>query len=443
MANIKLLSKDIIEKISAGEVIERPASVVKELIENSIDAKANKIVISVEDGGKKLIKVMDNGVGMSKDDLLLCTKRYATSKINEEEDLYNITTLGFRGEALASISAVSYMRIISRTKDDKFGHEIIVDAGEIKSIKEATSNIGTTVEVHNLFYNVPARKKFLQIAVKEFDYIYDVVVSYALAYPNIGFVLNHNNKNIIRTASSDDIMKRLHKLFGKNIVENLLSVTIDKQDQYNFLCKCYVTTPKVVRRDKKYSFLFINKRWVKNTELMDIVYEAYRGILKTNYFPFVLLFIDIDTRYVDVNVHPTKRIVKISILETIKSVLYEELRKQLRLLIAPLPDSSVKDKKSMLIKHINYKIEPEEIKIKQSRQIELSDYAHALDLYTKQSEQSGQYWPSLHPAEKSVDYAKAHTKTADEKFVLINLLKNSEYLGQLDVIYYLKLIMVY
>ncbi len=302
MGTIKILPKDVISKIAAGEVIERPASVVKELIENSIDAGANRISITIEKAGKKLIKVVDNGMGMSKDDLECCVKRYATSKISSIDDLLCLYTLGFRGEALASIGAVSKLKISSKPHDQLLGYRIEVEAGEMTLLEESGLPSGTIIEVRDLFFNTPARKKFLRSDKVETRHIVDVITKISLAYLNINFSFNHGNKTIFNLTPCDQFIFRFSTLFGDLdiFMEEYIKVYND------MLIKLNLAHPDMDRPKPDRLFLYINNRIVKDRLIMSAIMEAYNQRLVKGRYPQGAVFIEIDPKLVDFNVHPAK-----------------------------------------------------------------------------------------------------------------------------------------
>lgn len=306
MSEIKILPPDLQNKIAAGEVIERPASVVKELIENSIDAKSTNIVIDILNGGKRMIRVSDNGVGMDREDALLCFSKYATSKLFSENDLFNIKTLGFRGEALSSIASVSKVKMITGLKGSPFGVSVEILNGEIKEIK-ASPFIGTSVEVRDLFFNTPARKKFLKSNHTETFHILDIVTKEALSHFRTGFRLTLDNRETISLSPSSNYKERILQIYGGELLDNLMEV---KSEEEGIQLKSYVSKGTNFRERKLHQYIFINSRPVKDHSLSHAVYNAYEGILPRDKHPIFFLFLNIDPRKVDFNVHPTKREVR-------------------------------------------------------------------------------------------------------------------------------------
>ena len=295
------LSKDLRNKISAGEVVERPASVVKELLENSIDAGSTEIEIVLEKGGHQTIQVRDNGCGMAADDLPASVKRYHTSKISELDDLFAINTLGFRGEALASISSVADLSIISSNGNGE-GAELPIKSGKLGKVQPAPEIGGTEITIRNLFYNTPARKKFLKSSRVELRKVIDVVRRFGLSYPEVSFSLISDDKKII-SVLSESLEERINSLFDKTYRKNLLSITITKGD-YTFTG--FVGNLNLVRRRPGEQYLFLNRRFIKDRLLNSAVYSAYRSLVKRGEFPFFVINLAIPADQVDVNVHPMK-----------------------------------------------------------------------------------------------------------------------------------------
>ncbi|RKY00952.1 MAG: DNA mismatch repair endonuclease MutL [Spirochaetes bacterium] len=300
---IHQLSSDVVAKIAAGEVIERPASVVKELVENSIDAKATDIEVHLFDGGKKIIEVVDNGEGIEPQEIEIALKRHATSKIKSVEELWELSSLGFRGEALPSIASVSIMEISSRVKENISGIYLKVEGGKIKEKHEIGMPCGTKVKVEELFFNLPARKKFLKSTSTELLHITDNVNFFALGFPNISFSLFHNGKLLLRALKSEEVGARVREIFGKTLFEGLVPIKRD----YNMLkLSGYISRPEITRSSSKNILFFVNRRIVKDKMLLSSVIQPYRHFLSKDKYPISILYIDIDPHLVDVNVHPQK-----------------------------------------------------------------------------------------------------------------------------------------
>ncbi len=327
MPTITILSEDLINKIAAGEVIERPASVIKELVENALDAKAAKILVEIKDYGKELIKVSDNGLGMSEEDAKLCFLRHSTSKIKYAEDLFSISTLGFRGEALASIAAVSRLSITTKTKDKLEGYTIVIEGGKIVQSSYAAAEPGTVLEVRNLFFNTPARKKFLKTDAVELRHIIDVVQQYALAHPAIAFRLIQEGKEVLNSPAVPDRRSNIASIYGIAIAKDLLEV--HHQDELLSI-QGFIAPPYQVRNDKSQQALFVNERWVRNEEISAAVYEAYHSLLFVNRHPVFVLHLNINPRRIDVNVHPTKSLIRFEQKEKVCAAVQSAVRETLR-----------------------------------------------------------------------------------------------------------------
>ncbi|MGD2126538.1 MAG: DNA mismatch repair endonuclease MutL [Desulfobacteraceae bacterium] len=307
MSAIRILTEKVASQIAAGEVIERPASVVKELIDNSIDAGARKVVTRIEKGGKGLIRVTDDGVGMNKDDLLLCIERHATSKISSIGDLFSIRTLGFRGEALPSASSVSRMEITSRPVDQLIGYRLKVAGGKLKSMEETGSPAGTTVEVRDLFFNVPARKKFLRAVRTETNHIIDTLSRLALPFTEMHFRLDNAEKTLLNLPGSESFSNRLAALLGRQVAGSM----IDGDEETGELrIRTYLAPPEFSRARGDRIFVYVNKRNIRDRLLTRAVIEGYGQRLMKGRYPQAVVFLEIDPSLVDVNVHPTKQEVR-------------------------------------------------------------------------------------------------------------------------------------
>ena len=307
MAKIHLLSEDIINKIAAGEVIERPASVVKELIENSLDAEATSLNIEIEEAGKKLIRVQDNGEGMDPEDAQASILRHATSKIITVDDLFAISSLGFRGEALASIAAVSQLSITTKKKESTEGFQLQVEAGQIKESSIHACDGGTTIEVKNLFFNTPARKKFLKSDTVEVKHIVDVLTHYALHNPTINIKVKHNNYITFHSPSVSNLRSNIATIYGAQLAKELLEVSYTSPV---LQIQGFISTPYHCRNDKEYQSLTVNKRWVRSEDVSQAVYEAFHTMLFVNKHPIFILGLTLDPQKLDVNVHPNKLEIK-------------------------------------------------------------------------------------------------------------------------------------
>jgi DNA mismatch repair protein MutL len=307
MSKIKILPEILSNKIAAGEVVERPASVAKELIENALDAGGRKIVIEVEKGGSALIRVSDNGAGMSHDDALMAIERYATSKIYNDSDLFSIKTLGFRGEALPSIAAVSRFYLVTRDRNAEFGTEIIIEGGKIKQVAAIGAPQGTMITVKQLFYNTPARRKFLKTISTEMGHIADGIAGIALGWPDIQFKLQHNGKTLKHWPSATDPFDRVVDVIGKDFKNELYQI---KREENAVSISGWVSSARVTRSTSRGIYIFINGRLVRDRIVQHALIEGYAQRLMKGQFPVAVLFIQVPFDQVDVNVHPTKHEVR-------------------------------------------------------------------------------------------------------------------------------------
>lgn len=331
---IRLLSSEVASQIAAGEVIERPASVVKELLENSLDAGAKTISISVEEAGKKLIEIADDGSGIPSAELELAASRHATSKLTRSDDLFSIVTLGFRGEALASIGSVSRMTITSRVEGEKEGARLIVEGGKAKKPTKVGATVGTTVCVEDLFYNVPARLKFLKTDVTERRAIDSLVTRYALAYPEKRFKLADGKNIALQTSGDGDRRAILAALYGVDVAKQMLEVMAEEE---GYRLSGFISPTSLTRSNRKEITFFINGRWVHEVALSTALLQAYHTLLMVGRYPLTALFLEIDPHDVDVNVHPAKAEVRFRNQDKVFSFVQRSVRKAL-LAYSPVPN---------------------------------------------------------------------------------------------------------
>jgi DNA mismatch repair protein MutL len=303
MSNIRILPEILANKIAAGEVVERPASVVKELVENALDAQSTRILIDIEGGGRSLIRVADNGHGMGHDDALLCLERFATSKIRSDRELFSIQTLGFRGEALPSIAAVSKMTLVSRPTAAESGVEIRIEGGKIVQVADAGAPVGTMVSVAQLFFNTPARRKFLKTVNTEMGHIADVTAGLALGHPGVHFRLTHNGKSVKQWPKSGDAAQRAAGVFGQLSAGELIRLDAHHDD---LAVSGYLAPARQARKSSRGIYLYVNGRRVRDRMVQHALFEGYGGRLMKGQFPLAVLFIELPFDRVDVNVHPTK-----------------------------------------------------------------------------------------------------------------------------------------
>ncbi|MBR5662586.1 MAG: DNA mismatch repair endonuclease MutL [Bacilli bacterium] len=324
MGKIKVMSENLANKIAAGEVIEKCASIVKELVENSIDAESTKIVVDLKDGGIKGVKVSDNGKGMDKDDAKLAFSRHATSKLYRDDDLFFINTLGFRGEALPSIASVSEVTLRTTFNDE--GYMIHIKGGELLEEGSCEATPGTSINVENIFYNTPARLKYLKSETTELSNCTNYIERLALSMPSISFELYNNDKNIIRTSGSGNLAKVIHELYGSTISTRLIpfKVTSDDFDINGFICK-----PEILKSSRSHMITFVNNRCVKNIDINRAINDGYYNHKPDNKYPVVFLNIFTDPTLVDVNIHPTKQDIKISKLYELCELLTTNIKKSL------------------------------------------------------------------------------------------------------------------
>ncbi len=319
MAVIHVLPPEVANKIAAGEVVERPASIVRELLDNAIDAGAKRISVEVEDGGLSLIRVTDNGSGMSAEDAKLCTQRHATSKIQSAEDLECILTKGFRGEALASIASVSNLKLITRQSNDREATRIEMEGGIETASGPAASPTGTTVAVSDLFYNTPARKKFLKKPTTEMGHICSAVTWLALAHEETHFTLTHNRRSVLELPGVSNRAERIMSLYGREMINELLPVSLDTP---RVSVSGFISRPTATRNNAQHMFTFVNDRYIRNKTIHRALMDGYRNILPTGRYPIVFLFLESDSRTIDFNVHPTKQEVRFSNEDAIFSAVY-------------------------------------------------------------------------------------------------------------------------
>ena len=312
MGRIRILDESVSNIIAAGEVVENPASMIKELLENSLDAESKSIRVEVKNGGRD-VAIIDDGVGMSQEDILLSIERHATSKISKKDDLYNLYTYGFRGEALSSISAVSKMTLSSRSEEDEVGSQITVLGGKVTSLKDVQRNRGTTIEIKELFFNTPARLKFLRKPTTEYINIKDIIIQEALSNPDVAIMLILDGKVSIKT-SGNGIDNTIVEIFGKNVLKNMKKFKLG-----------YLGNGAIYRSTKDSIFTFINNRMVKSKIVENAVIDGYYTKLMKGKYPFAIIFLDVNPRDVDVNVHPSKKIVKFADEEGIYNYVLKEI----------------------------------------------------------------------------------------------------------------------
>ena len=326
MGKIVLLDELTINQIAAGEVIERPASVVKEMVENSIDAGATNIVVEIKNGGISYIRVLDNGKGIARDDVEIAFERHATSKIRSAADLQEVKSMGFRGEALASIAAIANVELISRTEEQPTGEKVIAEGGEVLSVEEVACSVGTAITVRNLFYNTPVRYKFLKKDFTETGYIEDVITRAALVHPEIAFKLINTGKTTISTNGNGDIKSVVYSIFGKEIAEEIIPI----EYEYEYIkVKGVIGKPAIARSNRANQMFFINERYVKDKTLTAAAEQAYKGMIPIGKFAFLILNLEMTPSKVDVNVHPAKLEVRFSEDNVVFQAVYHAIKNNL------------------------------------------------------------------------------------------------------------------
>ena len=452
MPKIKVMSENLANKIAAGEVIEKCASVVKEIVENSIDAKADNIKVELTNGGLNSITVTDNGIGMESEDALLAFQRHATSKLLREDDLFFIDTLGFRGEALPSIASVSEVDLITCASD--IGTHIHIKGGKLETNEPSDARKGTVISVSNLFYNTPARLKYLKSEQYELSQIVYFIEKLALSYPNIKFELSNNDKLIVKTSGSNNLLKTIHEIYGLQISSKMVEIKASNED---FTISGYICKPEILRSNRNDMNVFVNGRLIKNYDINKSINDAYYNYKPEKKYPIVVINIETDPTLIDVNIHPTKQDIKIAkyqelndlINKTISDILHKELLVQdasLRLsptneikeeLITPvikeedipyLPKKEEKQEESS-------KEEKEEIKVQQTfdfasqeevnpemKKLELFPIGQIHGTFIVAENDDGMFLVDQHAAQERVNYEKIKKQFEDKDYYEINML---------------------
>lgn len=326
MAHIKILDQITIDKIAAGEVIERPASIVKELVENAIDAGASSVVVEIEDGGISQIRISDNGSGIQKEDVRNAFLRHSTSKIEHVEDLSHISSLGFRGEALSSIAAVTKVELITKPKEDTFGTRYVIEGGKEVSFDDTGAPDGTTFQVRQLFYNVPARRKFLKTAMTEAGHVQDLLIRLALSHPEVALRFVNNGQEKLRTSGSGKLNEVIYNIYGREVASNLLEISFEKN---GIRIEGYLGKPVITRGNRNFENFFVNGRYVKSAMISKAVEDAYKDFMMQHKFPFVVLHFHVDGETIDVNVHPTKMELRFQKQQDVYNAVFEGIHRRL------------------------------------------------------------------------------------------------------------------
>ena len=357
MSKIQVMDEVLANKIAAGEVVEKTMNVVKELVENSIDANSNEITIKLVDSGVKEIEVSDNGIGMDKDDAVLAFSRHATSKLKNLDDLFYIESLGFRGEALPSIASVSNVKL--KTSNNKQGTLVTINGGKDLKVENSDLQVGTTITVSDLFYNTPVRLKYLKNLYTELAYIVEYVNKMALSYPNIKFTLINNDKVLLSTDGSGDLLKVIYEIYGVDITKKMIPIDGENDDYY---VHGYISYPEVTKGNRNSITTLVNGRVIKNNELNKTIIDCYHTYIHKDRYPVIILNIDVDPILIDINIHPTKMDIKFSKMDTLKELVEKLITEKLEN-INLIPEVSVRDSYSVseVSRQINKSKEKEEI----------------------------------------------------------------------------------
>ena len=363
---IKVMDEILANKIAAGEVVERCLNVVKELVENSIDAKATEIKINLIDSGTKKIVVSDNGIGMNKEDATLAFSRHATSKLKDLDDLFNIGTLGFRGEALPSIASVSH--IFLQTSKDGVGTSISLNGGVIESVENSDLSVGTTIEVRDLFYNTPVRLKYLKNLYTELALIIEYVNKMALSYPSIRFVLTNNDKELLNTSGDGNLLKVIYAVYGIDVTKKMIEISGESDD---YVISGYIGYPEIAKTSRNVITTLVNGRVIKNLDLNRCLIDCYHTYIPKDKFPMIVLNIDVDPILIDINIHPQKMDIKFSKMESLKELITKVISSKLKEVLL-VPHANIRDlntiyevEESLPINTINYEIDDEEVPVKE------------------------------------------------------------------------------
>lgn len=366
MGTIKVMDEILANKIAAGEVVERCLNVVKELVENSIDAESTEIKIHLIDSGTKKIVVSDNGIGMNKEDATLAFSRHATSKLKDLDDLFNIGTLGFRGEALPSIASVSHIYL--QTSKDGVGTSISLNGGVIESVENSDLSIGTTIEVRDLFYNTPVRLKYLKNLYTELALIIEYVNKMALSYPSIRFVLTNNEKELLNTSGDGNLLKVIYAVYGIDVTKKMIEISGENDD---YVISGYIGYPEIAKTSRNVITTLVNGRVIKNLDLNRCLIDCYHTYIPKDKFPMIVLNIDVDPILIDINIHPQKMDIKFSKMESLKELVTKVISSKLKEVLL-VPHANIRDlntiyevEESLPINTINYEIDDEEVPVKE------------------------------------------------------------------------------
>lgn len=463
MGKINVMNETLANKIAAGEVVERIANVVKELVENSIDAGSTNVKIELVESGTKSIKIIDNGSGMSASDAVLCFSRHATSKIKNENDLYFINTLGFRGEALAAISSVADVTL--DTYDGNEATKVHIEYGKLHETCQGSMRQGTIIEVKNLFYNVPARLKFMKSLTTELNLCVSYMEKISLSHPEVSFTLINNQKEIFKTSGSNDIYKTIHEIYGYNTTKNMIKV---EAENYDYMLSGYVSNINIQKSNKNNMITLVNGRVVTNASVNRTIKDAYHTVLADNKYPVVVLYIETDPTLIDVNIHPTKQDIKFSKLESLNDLLFNTIRNAIN--ESDNVFKAYKEEKKELILPDVYSLEEKE-EVKETKQIEtirlnlsveeetpvyneeeikkentfIKPVGLALGTYLIAHDEDIMYMIDIHAANERINYEKYKKSLEEQSIYKTNMLfpicieyPKNEYLKLMDNIDFIK-----
>lgn len=438
MNKIHLMSEELANKIAAGEVVEKVMNVVKELVENSIDAKSKDIKISLVDAGTKEITVIDDGVGMNEEDAVLAFSRHATSKLLDLDDLFSINTLGFRGEALPSIASISQLTM--KTSDGNTGTIVTIHGGQLINVEKSDLRRGTSISVKNIFYNTPVRLKYLNSLYSELANTVDYVNKIALSYPDIRFTLTNNDKVLLSTDGRGNLLKVINNIYGLEVSKKMIEINASNED---YQISGYVSYPEVARSSKSNMTILVNNRVIKNNDVIKSVLEAYHTYIPVDKYPIMVLKIDVDPSLIDVNIHPTKMDIKFSKLASLKSLINETITKKLKeLLLIPeintisnisnysKLEEAKEEQKEEIIEKVNYEditlnLEVSETSIeyvKENRIKEMYPVGLVHGTYIIAENEIGMFIIDQHAAAERVNYEKYLRSMINEKIDTITLL---------------------
>ncbi|MBQ7790461.1 MAG: DNA mismatch repair endonuclease MutL [Bacilli bacterium] len=434
MGKINVMNETLANKIAAGEVVERIANVVKELVENSIDAGSENIKIELTESGTKSIKIIDDGCGMSKEDAILCFSRHATSKIKNENDLYFISTLGFRGEALAAISSVSEVTL--DTYDGNEATKVQIKYGKFEEPTIGSMRQGTIIEVKNLFYNVPARLKFMKSLNTELNLCVSYIEKISLSHPEISFTLINNDKQIFKTSGSNDIYKTIHEIYGYNTTKNMIKISAEN---YDYMINGYISNINIQKSNKNNMITLVNGRVVTNQNVNRTIKDAYHTVLADNKYPVVVLYIETDPTLIDVNIHPTKQDIKFSKLENLNDLLFTTIRQAInktdntfkayqeeKVEINKEEKEEIKQEKVIEEVRLNLNVEEEVIEYNEEELLKENTFIKpvglALGTYLIAHDENIMYMIDIHAANERINYEKYMKNLEEQQTYTTNML---------------------